>query len=935
MTTVALIAAKDAGDSIAETVQAVGRLRGVDEVWVVDDGSSDDTAARAHGAGATVIRLDANLGKGGALGAGVAATPHATRYLLADADLRTTAAGLQPLLDRSGDLLVGRLPAAAGRGGFGVVKRFARAGIRRASGFESTEPLSGQRVVDAEVLRGLVLAPRFGVEVGMTIDVVRSGGAVVEIPVHVDHDHTGRTLRGFTHRARQGRDIAGALLSRLTTTRQRLVAVVLTAVLAFGALSAMSVSSAPPGGRALPHASRVVLFSFDRLALADLDRTDLPALHSLRRAALAGALSVRTTDRRSLQRRSGPERPSVFDAYASLGASARVRAVSALATAPVGANGVTPAAMAAARDLARRDHAADLPGALGDALHTAGKRTALVATAELVDGDRSSAGIPALAAVADHLGRVDHADVSPGLLESVARAPFGLRASTPAFLVATASALRAADVVLVDPGETTRAADAGSVEASRVEALRHTDEILGALLAARPVGTAVIVFAPTPTGTAWELTPIIISDTARDRGSIASPSTRRASLGVLSDIAPTTLALLGVEPGPRMTGAALRSSGRAPDLGALRRLDVDGAVRARFFQPAAVTYTFVMIAFYLLLITAVLRTVTDGWRRTLRLGTCVAAAFPLAILVTGAAQHWLHAGGESPLVLLFVCGGLGVAVATLPRVGPAYVLAALTAAVIAIDVAVTGPIHAASILGYSIQTSGRFYGLPNASTSVFAASLFLVAAGVVGRRPTVVRRSVGVAVLAVGVAFVAAPWLGNDVGGTLTLLPIGGATAWIFLGHRITGRAAVVGAALAAVTVLAYVGASAVFGGGHLGHAATEGAKDNATITNTLAHRFDSNFGQLFSQPWGFLCIALALYGIYAIVTRQRSVAFIPADPPLRAAAVAILVTSIVGFVVNDSGPGVIVLCEVVLAPALALLALTSSTSPISVPERR
>lgn len=40
------------------------------DVLVVDDGSADDTAALAHGAGATVIRLPTNLGIGGALQAG-------------------------------------------------------------------------------------------------------------------------------------------------------------------------------------------------------------------------------------------------------------------------------------------------------------------------------------------------------------------------------------------------------------------------------------------------------------------------------------------------------------------------------------------------------------------------------------------------------------------------------------------------------------------------------------------------------------------------------------------------------------------------------------------------------------------------------------------------------------------------------------------------
>lgn len=43
----------------------------VDEVWVVDDGSPDQTAARAESAGATVVRHDVNRGKGAAIKTGL------------------------------------------------------------------------------------------------------------------------------------------------------------------------------------------------------------------------------------------------------------------------------------------------------------------------------------------------------------------------------------------------------------------------------------------------------------------------------------------------------------------------------------------------------------------------------------------------------------------------------------------------------------------------------------------------------------------------------------------------------------------------------------------------------------------------------------------------------------------------------------------------
>lgn len=65
-----VIPAWNEAGSIATVVREVrGELPGVD-VLVVDDGSTDETAALARGAGATVVRLPYNLGVGGAMRAG-------------------------------------------------------------------------------------------------------------------------------------------------------------------------------------------------------------------------------------------------------------------------------------------------------------------------------------------------------------------------------------------------------------------------------------------------------------------------------------------------------------------------------------------------------------------------------------------------------------------------------------------------------------------------------------------------------------------------------------------------------------------------------------------------------------------------------------------------------------------------------------------------
>src|SRR5215469_9224578 len=68
-----IIPANNEADRIAETVCAAGKLSGADIVVVVDDGSTDDTAALAASAGAQVVRHPRNRGKAAAMETGAEA----------------------------------------------------------------------------------------------------------------------------------------------------------------------------------------------------------------------------------------------------------------------------------------------------------------------------------------------------------------------------------------------------------------------------------------------------------------------------------------------------------------------------------------------------------------------------------------------------------------------------------------------------------------------------------------------------------------------------------------------------------------------------------------------------------------------------------------------------------------------------------------------
>lgn len=155
-----IIPAFNEAERITDVLRAAKGASHIFEIIVVNDGSADNTAEVASKvSGVKVVDLKKNVGKGGAMAAGVASTT-ATVLAFIDADLAGIKAEhidliIRPVLKDECDMCVGVF-----RGGK----------IRSNAAMAVTPWLSGQRAMKRELFEAIpyINEERFGVEVAIT-----------------------------------------------------------------------------------------------------------------------------------------------------------------------------------------------------------------------------------------------------------------------------------------------------------------------------------------------------------------------------------------------------------------------------------------------------------------------------------------------------------------------------------------------------------------------------------------------------------------------------------------------------------------------------------------------------------------------------------------------------------------------------------------------
>jgi hypothetical protein len=379
---------------------------------------------------------------------------------------------------------------------------------------------------------------------------------------------------------------------------------------------------------------------------------------------------------------------------------------------------------------------------------------------------------------------------------------------------------------------------------------------------------------------------------------LSSHSTNERGLITASDLAPTILTYLGVRPIPAaMIGRPIFTDGPLHSA-ALRAL----MARLRVIADRRLTALGLLLgAWGLMLLAAWPRPGARAW--AMRVGSVGVLWVPVVALLPAALEP--SAGGEYAIVIA-ACLGLGVLTDRLlswPRAALAPAAAALLA--LTVDALARTQLLMRSLVGPDPISGARFYGIGNELKSGLA--VLLLAGLAAALYPATRGRTAAGAAAGAGIVLAVvegSALIGAGVGGVILVSVAFALACALLLAGEVTRRRAllVLVSPLAGLVALAALDLVTAHGSGHFTGSVLH-ARSAGELRDLIVRRYSAAWDELGSPPMLIATTLALLCAALGLRLRDRLLGPVGSDPGWSAALAGGLAAGVVGALVEDSGP--------------------------------
>lgn len=395
---------------------------------------------------------------------------------------------------------------------------------------------------------------------------------------------------------------------------------------------------------------------------------------------------------------------------------------------------------------------------------------------------------------------------------------------------------------------------------------------------------------------------------------LTSASTEQRGLIAAFDLAPTILRHLGASIPADMRGKPITTDGplHSASLRALMaRLRV---IAARRLQALG----FLLVAWALLLLVAAPRPRTSAW--ALRSGALGVLWAPVAVLIPAALEPSAPVEYATIALACMALGAITDALVPWPRAVLAPAIVSILA--LTMDALAGTQLLVRSLLGPDPILGARFYGIGSELKSGLAVMLLAAVASALypalrSRRPALAMAGAGVLLAVVE----GSARIGAGIGGMI-LVSFSFAVASVMMapGSLTRRRALVVFVSpVVGLVALAAIDLATAHGSGHFTGSILD-ARSAGDVRDIIVRRYSAAWGELHNHAMPVATALALVCGGLGVRQRDRLLAPVAGDPAWLAALAGGLAAGMVGALVEDSGPVLLVVAVFALGCVVSYL---------------